>query len=149
MTMRKILLATGALALAGVLSTAVFAADPIADRKAAMKATGAAAKAIGDMMADGGTFDGAKAAELLTAVAAGAKTFPDLFPAGSETGGETTASPKIWAEMDAFKAASAKFEADATAAAAAAGQGKEAFGAAVGAFFGNCKSCHESYRVAK
>lgn len=149
MKIRNVLLVAGALAIAGAVSTSVFAGDPIADRKAAMKANGAAAKVVGDMMAEGGTYDAAKAAEALNSVAAIAKVFPDWFPAGSETGGETTASPKIWAEMDAFKAASAKMAADAEASAAAAAGGKEALGATLGAFFGNCKSCHETFRIAK
>ena len=83
---------------------------------------------------------------------AAAVTFGDYFPEGSNTG-DTTASPKIWEDAAGFQAALTKFS-DATGAAMAAA-GKDgpadldAFKAAMGPVMGNCKSCHEGFRVKK
>lgn len=151
--MRKFLLtatAISALAVFGaVLTTANGADDPIAARKALMKGVGGAVKASGEMLGDGGTFDAAKAAEAMTLVAKSATDFPALFPETSMEGGETTASPEIWKQMDKFKAAAKQLADDATAAAAAAGKSKEEFAAAFGKATGNCKSCHQEFRVQK
>ena len=81
-----------------------------------MKGVGAAAKA-GAGMAKGETpYDNAKAVSDLRDLCRSGGKMPSLFPDNSKTGGETTASPKIWEDMNGFKAAFAKFEADAKAA---------------------------------
>ncbi len=80
MKIRNVLLVAGALAIAGAVSTSVFAGDPIADRKAAMKANGAAAKVVGDMMAEGGTYDAAKAAEAAELSRRNRQDVPGLVP---------------------------------------------------------------------
>jgi cytochrome c556 len=72
-----------------------------------------------------------------------------LFPAGSETGGDTTASPKIWEDPAGFQAAVDKFKADADAAVAAPPQDAAAVGATVGALGKNCGGCHETFRIKK
>lgn len=75
------------------------------------------------------------------------KTFPDHFPAGSETGHKTEASPKIWENMDDFKAKAAKLGDDASALLAALPADKDAVGAAVKTLGANCGACHEAYRL--
>ncbi len=78
-----------------------------------------------------------------------AKAFPDQFPAGSETGHETEASPKIWEAMDDFKAKAAKLGADADTVLAALPADQAAVGAALGTIGSNCGACHEVYRLKK
>ena len=150
--MRKFLLTTAALsaiAMFGAMSIASSADDPIVVRKGLMKAIGGAVKETGGMLGDGGTFDAAKAAVNMKLVATNATDYPNHFPDTSMTGGETTASPEIWKQMDKFKAAAKQLADDATAAADAAGKSKEVFAAAFGKATGNCKSCHETFRVQK
>lgn len=138
-----------AFVVAGLLVglTAVLAqSDPIAERKTAMKAVGAAT-GLGAKFAKGEeAYDAAKAQGIFKVYIDSAKTVPALFPATSKTGGETTASPKVWDDAAGFKAAFVKFEADATAAAAATTD-LASFRTAFGNVTRNCGSCHEVYRI--
>lgn len=145
--MKKLLLALSAVALAA--SAAV--ADPIADRQALMKANGKAAGQLAAIAKGEKPFDAA-------AVLAALQTLNDdaqkldvatLFPAGSETGGDTTASPKIWEDTAGFQAAVDKFRTAAAAAVAAPPADVDGVKAALGALGQNCSSCHETFRVKK
>jgi cytochrome c556 len=61
--------------------------------------------------------------------------------------GETRAEPKIWAEMDKFKAAAAKMQEEmAKLNVAAKGGNLDAIKAAVGDTGKSCKACHDNYR---
>jgi cytochrome c556 len=61
--------------------------------------------------------------------------------------GETRAEPKIWAEMDKFKAAAAKMQEEmAKLNVAAKGGNLDAIKAAVGETGKSCKACHDNYR---
>ena len=133
------------LAVAG----AAVAADPIAERQELMKTVGRSTKTAAEMVQGKTPYDAAAAKAAMTAIAEAAKTFPTLFPAGSETGGETEASPKIWEAKADFDAHAAKLAATAAAAAAAADGGLDAFKPAFGATAANCKGCHETYRISK
>jgi cytochrome c556 len=128
-------------------ATAVVAqSSAIAERKALMKSVGAAAKA-GAGFAKGTTpYDNTKALEIFATYASVAAKMPSLFPDDSKTGGDTTASPKIWAEKPAFVAAMGKFEADAKAAQGSV-KDLDTFKAAFGAMGKHCGSCHETYRT--
>ena len=77
-----------------------------------------------------------------------ANTFGDYFPEGSSDG-ETTASPKIWEDMDGFKAAIAKFEGETAAGDCCRAESAADLGAVMGSVGGNCKACHETFRVKK
>jgi cytochrome c556 len=128
-------------------ATAVVAqSSAIAERKALMKSVGAAAKA-GAGFAKGSTpYDNAKALEIFATYASVAAKMPNLFPDDSKTGGDTTASPKIWAEKPAFVAAMAKSEADAKAAQGSV-KDLDSFKASFSAMGKHCGSCHETYRT--
>ncbi len=137
-------------AAAAMLFSGFAHADAIADRKAMMKEKNGAQMGALVKFAKGETpYDAAAVVAALTEMRTGTATFGDLFPAGSETGGETTASPKIWEDMAGFKAALVKFHGDLDAAIAAAPADQAALGAVLGSVGGNCKSCHESFRVMK
>jgi len=61
--------------------------------------------------------------------------------------GETKAEPKIWAEMDKFKAAAAKMQEEmAKLNVVAKGGNVDAIKTAAGDTGKSCKACHDSYR---
>lgn len=143
--MKGAILLAASIALATWGTVAVAADDPIKEREELMEGIGDAAKIVGPMLQGKAPFDAAKAAEALTIMSKNAADFPNHFPEGSDQG-KTEALPAIWENKADFEARSKKFSEDAAAAAAAAAQGEEAFKAAAGQTFSNCKGCHEKYR---
>ncbi|ODT13623.1 MAG: hypothetical protein ABS35_37400 [Kaistia sp. SCN 65-12] len=136
------------LASLGLGLTAVTAqSNPIAERKDAMKAVGAATRDGAAMAKGEAAFDAAKAQAIFKTYADAAKKVPTLFPDSSKTGGETTAASKIWEDQAGFKAAFAKFETDAAAGATVANL--DGFRSAFGGATKNCGTCHEVYRIKK
>ncbi|WP_199091738.1 cytochrome c [Bosea sp. ASV33] len=139
-----------ALVLAGLglgLTAVMAQSNPIAERQQTMKAVGAATREGAAIAKGEVAFDAAKAQAVFKTYADAAKKMPSLFPDSSKTGGETTASPKIWEDQAGFKAAFAKFEADASAGATVASL--DGFRTAFGAATKNCGTCHEAYRIKK
>ncbi len=145
-------------AIAAIVSTGfAYAAGheaAIDERKKQMRTVGGAIGALGKMAKGEMPFDAAVALASLQKMNDVSKTFGDLFPTGSETGvdsegKETTASPKIWSDMAGFKAAVGKFESDTAAAVAIAPQAAADLGPILGSVGGNCKACHETFRVKK
>src|SRR4051812_9529880 len=104
--MIRTVLAIAALAV-GV--TVAVAQDPIAARKAIMKENGQQARVGASMMKGDTPFDLAKAKAIFAAYASAAEKMPTLYPDNSKTGGETSASPKVWEDKAGFAAAFAKF----------------------------------------
>lgn len=143
--MRKLFLGTMA---AAMLVSGAAMADAIADRKAVMKekvgaSMGVLVKTVkGEMV-----YDAAAVKAAFTTMREGTANFANLFPEGSESGGKTIADPKIWSDMDGFKAALAKFHADLDEAIAANPADKDAYGPVFGKVAANCNACHETYRV--
>lgn len=147
MKIRALMLAA---ALAGLGVTAVTAADePQVVRQQAMKKVGAATGALAGIAKGEKPYDAEVVKASLTTISETMKTFPDHFPAGSEAGHETEASPKIWEAMDDFKAHAAKLGADAEAALADLPADQAAVGAALKTIGADCGSCHEVYRIKK
>ncbi len=140
-----------ALVVAGVVLGAASVAaqtDPIAARKALMKANGDQAK-IGAQMAKGEIpFDLAKAKTMFATFADAAGKMPNLFPPDSKTGGKTAALPKIWEDMGDVKARFEKFGVDAKAADASVTD-LDSFKAAFTGIGKDCGGCHELYREKK
>lgn len=133
-------------ALAVGATVVVAQQNPIEARQALMKANGAQAR-IGAAMAKGeAPFDLAKAKQIFVVYQEAAAKAGDLFPPDSKTGGETTAAPKIWEDMAGFKAALAKFGADAKAAEAAV-KDLDSFKAQFTAVGRDCGGCHREFRV--
>ena len=133
----------------GFAGSAISQDSAIPARQDLMKMNGAAAKAAFNMAKGTTAFVAADAAEAMKIIKNSMIEFPNLFPVGSEDGGDTRALPKIWEDMDGFKAAAAKLAADAGAAEDAAANGLDAFKAALGAVGADCGSCHETYRAPK
>ena len=139
-----------AFALAVVaLPLAAQPADPIAQRQAMMKQNGRDTGAGAKMLKGEVPFDAAMAMKIFKEMNDSSKKFGGLFPKGSETGGDTEAAPAIWAKPAEFKAAVMKFDADTAAAMAAKPATLDAFKAQFISVTGNCKSCHEGFRIKK
>ncbi len=136
---------------AAILATTSLAnADAIADRKAKMKEVGKNFGIIGKMVKGENPFDGKAALAAYMAIGEAGTGFGELFPEGSETGGETTASPKIWSDRDGFKAKGKAFGEDLVAAIQAGEPADlDALKASFGSVAKNCKACHEGYRIKK
>ena len=139
-------LAAAAIAI-GVTAVAA-QSDPIAARKAIMKNVGAVTKGGGQMAKGEAPYDQTKAQEILATYIDAAGKMPNLFPENSKSGGETTAAPKIWEDMNGFKAGFAKLSTEAKAAQAAV-KDLDSFKASFGGLTKNCGGCHETYRVKK
>ena len=122
--------------------------DPIAARQALMKTNGREGKIGSDMIRGKIPFDLAKAREMFAAFLDAANKMPNLFPENSKTGGDTSAAPEIWLNMDDFKARFAKLAADSKAALETV-KDRESFTAAYRNVNRTCDGCHEHYRVKK
>ena len=145
--MLRIVFAVSAVAL-GVCA-AVAQEDPIAARKALMKANGDQAKIAGDMVKGTVPFDMAAAHKIFATFQNAAAKMPGLFPDTSKTGGDTAADPKIWDNMADFKARFQKLGEDAKAADASVTD-LDSFKAAIGNIGKNdCGGCHQIYRLKK
>jgi cytochrome c556 len=135
------------------LSVAIAQQDPIAARKALMKSNGDAVR-IGAAMVKGDTpFDLATAQKVFANFEDVSAKAPALFSENSVGEGTAddpySASPKIWQNMEDFKARLAKFGADAKAASASV-KDLDSFKAALGNIGKNdCGGCHEQYRLKK
>ena len=150
MTKSKVLGGIAVLATLAIAASGVgIAQDAIGQRKAVMKAVGSNIKTGADMVKGTIPYDAGKAGEAMGVVASGWEAFSKHFPKGSEAGGETTASPKIWESFADFDMKGKKLASDATAAQKAAADGENAFKAAFGEVAKNCKGCHDAYRVPK
>lgn len=150
MSKSKLLAGLSILAGIAVIASGVaIAQDPIAKRKELMKAVGGATKESGQMVKGEIPFDASKAKANMDTIAGGWAEFAKQYPKGSETGGETTAAPKIWQTFEDFDTKGKKMAADAAAAATAAGKGLEPFKASFGEVTKNCKGCHDDYRIKK
>jgi len=145
MMFRSILAIT---ALAVGVSAAVAQQDPIAARKALMKAMGAQSGQAAKFMKGEETFDLAKAKKVFQVIAEDAGKAPTLFPDTAKTGGDTAALPAIWEKNDDFKARFAKLASDAKAAEAAT-KDEASFKTALPTVARNCGGCHELYRAKK
>jgi cytochrome c556 len=146
----------GAIALAtaigfATVATLVKAADPIAERREAMKGNGAAMKAINEVLKNGGAAaDLEKHASQLNDTAMKIGT---LFPAGTDQPqgkdpGQTMAKPEIWQNPDDFAAAVKKFqEESAMLKTAVAGGDMGVISAEFEKLGGVCGDCHKQFRA--
>lgn len=117
----------------------------IAERKAAMKAVGGAAKAIGDMNKGDVPFDAAKASAAFKTMEVNFTKAKGLFPDDSKSGGDSTALPTIWEKKADFLGRLDKAAADAKTAAGAATI-EAVFKEQVKTVTSNCGGCHKEYR---
>lgn len=138
-------LALAALA-ASVVATSVLAQqDPLAARKALMKANGQHAGAMIKMTKGEIPFDVAKVNAAFDQWADTAKKLPSLFPDNSKDG-KTRALPAVWTERTKFDAGIAKFAKDVADYRAKATANLDGLKVAMAAIGKDCGSCHETFR---
>ncbi|KAA2234387.1 c-type cytochrome [Salinarimonas soli] len=143
----KRMLLVGAALLIGA-SAVIAQSDPIAERRTIMKGVGAATRTGTQMVRGETAFDAAKAKEILRVYAAAADKTHTYFPETSKTGGETTASPKIWESQAEFRK---RFDdwAKEIKAASAQTDTLDEFKVAFGNLTKACGACHQTYRISK
>jgi cytochrome c556 len=128
-----------------VATLAVAQSDPIAARKALMKANGQQAK-IGAAIAKGeAPFDATKVQAIFATFLDAAEKAPALFPENSKKGGKTEALPAIWKNKADFEARLAKFGAEVKAAQAEVKDLATFKAVWSGLIRKNCTGCHEKY----
>ncbi|TPP10120.1 c-type cytochrome [Rhizobium glycinendophyticum] len=147
MKVKVVLSATVAICLG--VSAAIAAGEPQTVRQELMKKAGASAGALGAIAKGEKPYDAEAVKTALTNLVEVGKTFPEHFPTGSETGLDTEASPKIWENMDDFKAKSAKLASVAEAQLAAMPADQAGVGTALQAIGATCGDCHQTYRLKK
>jgi cytochrome c556 len=137
------------LALVIGAGAALAQSDPVKTREKLMKDNNDHAKVVVQMVKGQAPFDAKKVEAAFDQWADTAKQLPNLFPPGSEHGGDNRASPKIWQDMADFKAKIADFAkvvADNRAKAVGSLDGLKTAVKAVG---DSCGDCHEDYRLSK
>src|SRR6478735_154230 len=90
--------------------------DPIAARKALMKANGDQNRVATEMLEGKRPFNLDEAKKVFVAFAEAGEKAPALFPDNSKTGGDTAALPPIWENKADFNAKLAKFASESKAA---------------------------------
>ena len=134
--------------LIGFSGVALAVHDPVKARQAKMKSIGGSMKLLGQMAKGEVGYDAAKAEDAVQIIHTTIHGYTELFPAGSDKG-ETTAAPKIWADMDGFKTIAGNLETASAGAIPVAGQGLDALRGSLGNIGKNCKECHEGFRIKK
>lgn len=138
-------------ALALSVAVAGAAGDPIKERKELMKSAGKSAGIAGKMLKGKIEYDAAKAEAAMKALATIPEKFVKLFPKGSLedplSDSKYSAKEEVWKKNKDFLHDAEELKKYALEAASAASEGKGAFGAAVKKVFGECKECHEDFRL--
>jgi cytochrome c556 len=141
-----------AVLVAGMGVTSVFAAGEGTHdaRVAMMKKIGGATGALSGIAKGDKPYDAEAVKAALTTISQIAKAFPDQFGPGTENASaDSEASPKIWENMDDFKARSAKLGADADTLLAQLPADAAGVGAGLKTLGASCGGCHQNYRVKK
>ena len=136
------------------MNSSVLSTSPLAfegsstTSKQSRKEVGAATRDPGQMLQGRQAFDLAKVKASLQLYVASAQRMPGLYPAGTEQGGDTSASPKVWQTKADFDARFAQWGA-ASQAALAAITDEASFKAEFPKIVQACGACHEVYREKK
>lgn len=134
--------------VAAFATTAVLAQqDPIAARKALMKANNDNARAMVQTMRGQKPFDAAAVEAAFAQWAETAQKFPGLFPEGSKTGGDTRATPKIWLNKKDFDEKAVAFGKAVAENRDKAKASLDGLKAAIPVVGKTCDNCHEDYRA--
>ena len=130
-------------------SFAVAQEEPQALRQTQMKSVGQSMGALGAIAKGEKPYDAAAVQTALETISTSMKAFPDQFPARTETGMESEASPKIWENIDDFKAKAAKLGTDADIVLANLPGDQAGVATAMKTLGADCGTCHQTYRLKK
>jgi cytochrome c556 len=119
--------------------------DPIAARKALMKANGDQNRVATEMLEGKRPFNLDEAKKVLATFAEAGEKAPALFPDDSKTGGDTAALPAVWENKSDFQAKLAKFAHDSKAALDVT-KDLDSFKVQITEVRKNCGGCHQTYR---
>ena len=119
--------------------------DPIAARKALMKANGDQNRVATEMLEGKRPFNLDEAKKVFVVFAEAGEKAPALFPDNSKTGGDTAALPPIWENKADFNAKLAKFASESKAAGDAT-KDLDSFKVQITEVRKNCGGCHQTYR---
>jgi cytochrome c556 len=119
--------------------------DPIAARKALMKANGDQNRVATEMLEGKRPFNLDEAKKVFVVFAEAGEKAPALFPDNSKTGGDTAALPPIWENKADFNAKLAKFASESKAAGDAT-KDLDTFKVQITEVRKNCGGCHQTYR---
>jgi cytochrome c556 len=146
--MRKLPVVVAMLVLGSDVALAMSGADAIKERKELMKADGAAAMQMVQMLRGKAPFDLATVQKALRTYQNAASKEPALFPPDSKTGDKTEVLPVIWEDdnMADLVARFKKLGADATAALDTI-KDEASFKATIPGVLENCGGCHEKYKT--
>lgn len=133
--------------LATVGTTSLTLADEISDRQLKMKVVGRSIGVVSKMAKGEANFDPAIALQAFVNMKEAAEGYEDLFPEGTETGGETEAGPAIFTDRAGFEAKHADFEAALEKVTAAEPADLAELRVSLGEVGANCGICHKAYRV--
>lgn len=123
------------------------AEDAIEARQTILKGMGDDARPVAAMLKGEAAFELATVQKALKTIAEGAERLPQYYPDNSRTG-KTEASPRIWAEKGRFLGFYARLAADARAAQTGIAD-ETSFKATFPKLLGQCKACHDDFRVKK
>lgn len=134
-----------AVAVLALGATALMAqSDPIAARKALMKANGDQNRVATEMLEGKRPFNPEEAKKVLATFAEAGEKAPPLFPDTSKSG-DTAALPAIWENKSDFEARLAKFARESKAAMDAT-KDLDSFKLQITEIRKNCGGCHQTYR---
>ena len=119
--------------------------DPIAARKALMKANGDQNRVATEMLEGKRPFNLDEAKKVFVVFAEAGEKAPALFPDNSKTGGDTAALPPVWENKADFNAKLAKFASESKAAGDAT-KDLDTFKVQITEVRKNCGGCHQTYR---
>ena len=141
-----------AVLVAGMGVSTVFAAGEGTHdaRVAMMKKIGGATGSLAAIAKGEKPYDAEAVKTALATISETAKAFPDQFKPGTENASaDSEASPKIWENMDDFKARAQKLSSDADALVAQLPADAAGVGAGLKTLGASCGGCHQNYRVKK
>lgn len=147
--MKRVILAVFSAGLMMSAAAAVAQDDAIETRQQIMEDIGKATGQGGKMAKGEMPYDQATAQEMFATIHAKIQEFPEHFPEGTETGGDTRAKETIWTDREKFEDQSAQLEQIAARYAEATPADLDSFKPAFGEMTKTCSSCHETFRLPK